>query len=115
MVPFMYHACNIDASLKTQLNSLMSSLLTGEDTPPDVKVHACIAIGRSAKSEENRRVMHEQELEAASCITSLFLSTFFSEKNTFCNQKNSRTDGFEVLLLGTFSILFTCHSTRYSL
>ncbi|XP_075252210.1 armadillo repeat-containing protein 3-like [Convolutriloba macropyga] len=38
-------------------------LLTGEDVSPEVKVHACIAISRSAKNEDNRRVMHEQEME----------------------------------------------------
>ncbi|XP_063714103.1 armadillo repeat-containing protein 3-like isoform X2 [Symsagittifera roscoffensis] len=38
-------------------------LLTGEDVTPEVKVHACIAISRSAKNEDNRRVMHEQEME----------------------------------------------------
>ena len=65
-------------------------LVLGDDTPPDVKVHACIAIGRSAKSEDNRRVMHEQELEAVSGFilyikTSKVQSSIIYNAFSFCS------------------------------
>ena len=73
--------CPISEASLTKLSNAVIPL--GEDVSPEVKVHACIAISRSAKNEDNRRVMHEQEMEKVAFTLNLSIWDLFCPPPVF--------------------------------